>query len=397
MSIFGALLQRDILQQSQEIILECGHRHHISCLRSFLKKSQRIIMEQPVPFCPTCRGQIIAAITESLALDITADDIFSFFGNQLGTLLSNERCESLRTNLMPLLENPQNFELISSLTKEELQELIAKIKPLLKFLSLDSIRAGDFQSRLIESFPGYTKEQLHEALYAAIDYFSLKEEDINVIARHMAAQQGGGLMLQFAAPSLVAFKKLLRLPRPHAIEGHENPLITEAQKINRQALVACIIRLGLPHLLTAINEVCTSVEETPFSRLIASYVALQVLTHYFRRDGMTPYLRSLAKALFPLELDNLPQTANILASLLFSGDVMNRIPATLREIIAQNPQVQEHTRNALQLYVNHQQAEVDRIRTLIHPTRIRLDRGHIVLLGLLITCFLVNIHIQGIV
>ncbi len=154
-SASGALLQQTILQQAQEIILECGHRHHITCLRGFIK-SQRIVMEQPVAFCPTCRGQISEKIKEKLSLELTADDILSFFVRQLSALLTQELIDSLRYHVVPLLENPQtimDLEQISSHTKEEIEELICKLMLLLKLLSLDSVRTGDFQSLIAQNFP----------------------------------------------------------------------------------------------------------------------------------------------------------------------------------------------------------------------------------------------------
>lgn len=346
--------------------------------------------------CPTCRGHLSEKDLGGLSLELTTDDIFSFFAIALINHATQERIASLRTYLQALVDAPQtmtDIEQISTHSPEEVRDLIDKLQLLLKFLSRDSVRSGEFQQLVSQSWPTYTKEQLHEALFAAIDYFGITEVDIDELARWMTMQQGGALMLQLAAPYMVAFKKLLRIPHPPLKEEHGNPLIIEAQKINRHAATSCAIRLGLPPLLELINTICTTDEETPFIRLIAPYIALQALSYYFRKDDMIPYLERLMKAFFPLHVDNLPETANILAQMFFSGDIVNRIPQTLRAITAQNPQLQERTRTALLQYVEHQQDHVERVRNEISPWRVRLDRGHVVLIGVLVASILLNLYL----
>ncbi len=77
-------LKQALLDEAEEVVLECKHRFHKRCLTR-LAKSRCIVAKRPEQIsltCPTCHAPLRKKDLASLPIEITLDELLAFYENQ---------------------------------------------------------------------------------------------------------------------------------------------------------------------------------------------------------------------------------------------------------------------------------------------------------------------------
>ncbi len=377
-------LEQSLLDEVHEVLLECGHRFHGDCLERF-SKDECIIVEQPALLClvcPTCSAPLSEKDRASLTLEITIDDLLSFAGRTISSQLSQQQVSSFVVFFESLLEDPQTAMYLESLTN---------LRELVRLASVDLLRTGDLHGLIAQIWPIYSRAHFVDALFRAIDNFYTREKFLEFLVANTAANPRARCGVHFLT-------KLFRLPQPQPLT--DNPLIhlveTLSRRNNLDILLSNGIRVILAQVIKGINLAAVDKE---FRRNL-----LLAIGNLSEHEAVAPVLQNLHASIFPLRLErNLQEAANGLANLLLE---IVRVNFRERDI-QNNHTVQTHP--ARYTYENHYLQNINRVsewRTIDLDeaseewcTRFicSLNRGQMVVIGVLIMSCIIHLRLAGVV